>query len=253
MLANAATSSYAQTNIQLYNQLQETGYAGEDLACVRSAYELALRLFAGRVLSSGRVFLAHVIGAASILASVKASGRVVAAALLHNAYKNGDFGDGEPGVTHERRRYISDAVGTELEAYVHRYYSMSWETKVVRALPEQLPQLSTMDREVVTIFLADNLEKFVDMNLLYGSNSQRVLAFFERTGPAQIAIAQGLGLPELAAEFETQWKAAQTRTLPPELRAASEQKNSSILAPASYRPRLGLRWHHLWRKWRSQD
>ncbi len=38
---------YAQTNIQLYEQLIDAGYSDSDLICVRGGYDLAVRLFSG--------------------------------------------------------------------------------------------------------------------------------------------------------------------------------------------------------------
>ncbi len=86
--------SYAQTNIQLFNQLRQDGYSDADLILVRNAYELAMVLFTGRFQPSGKSFIAHVVGTASILAWLRLPAPVVAAGLLHNVYENGDFGDG---------------------------------------------------------------------------------------------------------------------------------------------------------------
>src|SRR5262245_4841225 len=98
--------AYAQTNIQLFNQLRYYAYSDADLNLVRDAYELAMVLFSGRFQSSGKSFIAHVVGTASILAWVRLPAPVVAAGLLHNAYGSGDFGDGRRGATTPRRRRI---------------------------------------------------------------------------------------------------------------------------------------------------
>ncbi len=59
--------SYDQTNIQLFNQLRHAGYSQMELKLVRDAYELAMDLFTGRFQPSGKSFMAHVVGTASIL------------------------------------------------------------------------------------------------------------------------------------------------------------------------------------------
>src|SRR5215469_10044102 len=74
---------YAQTNIQLYNQLAELGYTAEDARRVHRAYGLAMQLFTGSYRGSGRPFLSHLVGTASVLASVRAPIEVVTAGLLH--------------------------------------------------------------------------------------------------------------------------------------------------------------------------
>ena len=60
--------SCAQTNIQLFNQLRRDAYSDGDLNLVRHAYESAMVLFSGRFQPSGKSFIAHVVGTASILA-----------------------------------------------------------------------------------------------------------------------------------------------------------------------------------------
>ena len=62
------TLTVSQTNVQLYNRLAGLGYGIEALATVQRAYELAARLYAGRFQASGREFLCHGVGVASLLA-----------------------------------------------------------------------------------------------------------------------------------------------------------------------------------------
>jgi len=109
--------SYAQTNIQLFNQLRREGYSNTDLSLVRDAYELAMVLYSCRFLPSGRPFIAHVVRTASILAALHLSAQVVAAGLLHNAYGTGDFGDGSGGISTAKRALISRVLSPEVEEY----------------------------------------------------------------------------------------------------------------------------------------
>ena len=51
--------AFAQTNLQLINQLQNSGYPPAKLKFVATAYELAMRLFTGRFRASGKTFIAH--------------------------------------------------------------------------------------------------------------------------------------------------------------------------------------------------
>ena len=89
--------TYAQTNIQLFNQLQREGYGAADLEAVARAYDLAIALTTGRFRASGKTFIAHLVGTAGILGSLKAPGPLVVAGLLHAAYAAGDFGDDQSG------------------------------------------------------------------------------------------------------------------------------------------------------------
>ena len=79
-----AAHSFAQTNIQLINQLKNDRTPAE-IDEVLSGYELACELFSGIFRGSGKPFLAHVIGTASIVAALSAPANLVNAALLHAA------------------------------------------------------------------------------------------------------------------------------------------------------------------------
>ena len=63
---------YAQTNIQLYNQLQQQGYSVQELVQVRSTYELGITLMPGHFRPSGKPMETHLVGTASILAYLDA-------------------------------------------------------------------------------------------------------------------------------------------------------------------------------------
>ena len=71
--------TYAQTNIQLFKQLHGDGYSATELALICDAYRLAIRLYSGYFLASGRTEIAHVVGTASILGVLKVPAPVVAA------------------------------------------------------------------------------------------------------------------------------------------------------------------------------
>jgi (p)ppGpp synthase/HD superfamily hydrolase len=147
--------SYAQTNIQLFNQLhRQGGYSPADLQAVMSAYELAMLLTTGRFRASGKPFIAHLVGTSSILGSLKVPTPLVSAALLHAVYQAGDFGDGRPGVTEAKRRRVRAVVGEEVEEYVHRYQALSWTDQTIRSLAGALGSMAAIEGEVVLIRLA---------------------------------------------------------------------------------------------------
>ena len=95
---------YAQTNLQLYRQLAERGYPTSEIASVARAYELGLRLFPGTYRGSGKPFLAHLVGTASILSTLQARMPVIAAGLLHSVYTHGEFGNGWRGISNQASR-----------------------------------------------------------------------------------------------------------------------------------------------------
>ena len=128
---------YAQTNIRLYRQLDERGYAPDDVGAVGRAYELALRLFTCVYRGSGKPFLAHAVGTASILASLRARMPVIAAGLLHAAYTHGEFGNGWRGVSPPKRREVRRAVGEEVESLVARYTELAWHAGTIGGIRGQ--------------------------------------------------------------------------------------------------------------------
>jgi hypothetical protein len=62
---------FAQTNLQLFHQLRNAGYDEADLVCIHQAYQLACQVFTGFFRGSGKPFIAHLVGTASILATLE--------------------------------------------------------------------------------------------------------------------------------------------------------------------------------------
>jgi gluconolactonase len=228
--------SYAQTNIQLFNQLRRDGYSKADRDLVRDAYEVAMVLFSGRFQPSGKPFIAHVVGTASILASFQLPIAVVAAGLLHNVYEQGDFGDGRKCISVARRRKIRRVLSPELEECVARFPTLSWEwptNPLARENPHELPSI---DRAVLLIVFADHLEHLLDLDVLYyGHGSQR--RYLDNSKIA-VEIADRLGQRQLATEMRDAIRRTEFAELPVEL--TEHRSGSFIIVPKSCRKRLSL-------------
>jgi len=222
---------YAQTNIQLFNQLRHDGYANIELSLVRDAYELATQLYSGYFIGSGRTQIAHVVGTASILGALHLPAEVAAAGLIHNAYDNGDFGDGRKGACVARRQQIRQAVGAAVEEYVYRFptinrlvvsFSTDLFSQSSSPIREQLDALDPIDRQVLLIVLAERLDhclshEYKDRNLLHLR-----------------AVAEQVGFPTWATELE---QALRT----PAMQLTGRPLNrSGIMTPRSYRGRLWI-------------
>lgn len=224
---------FARTNLQLWNQLAAEGRAEADLAAIRAAYELGMRLFAGQFRPSGKTFLAHLVGTASVLAAAGAGPAVVASGLLHSAYTHGEFGDGRRGLAAAKREQVRRAVGEEVEALVARYTTLAWSEEALQAVRGRLAELAEADRQVLLVRLADTLEDHLDGGMRYCRKSASV-------GPAAVEAAEALGCPGLAR--------ALAEALPGPIPAPpateilrTEHRGSFTIAPASHRPRLALR------------
>src|SRR6058998_140988 len=158
---------YAQTGVQLFNQLRRDGYSTTDLSFVHDAYELAIVVFTGRFQPSGKSFIAHVVGTASILASLRLSAQVVAAGLLHNVYEQGDFGMIRRNASRGKRHKVSRLLGSEVEEYVVKFPSLHWQSSTAQLALDGPDRLGPGDRNVLAIRLADYLEHLLDLDRLY--------------------------------------------------------------------------------------
>jgi gluconolactonase len=225
---------YAQTNIQLFNQLRRNGFTKADRDLVCDAYQVAMALFSGRFQPSGKSFIAHVVGTASILASLRLPVAVVAAGLLHNVYEQGDFGDGRKSISRLRRRKIRRILGPEIEECVAKFptFSREWPTnQLARENPDELPSI---DRAVLLIVFADRLEHLLDLDVLYyGHGIQR---YYLENSKLAAEVADRLGL----CQFATEMREAIRRTEFAELPVASpnHRNGSFVIAPLSCRRRF---------------
>ena len=86
----------------------------------------------------------------------------MAAALLHAAYDLGDFGGGRRGAHQRNRRDLRVAVGPAVEALVHRYHTLGWGPEVARRCRTEVALLAPLDRDVVVIRLANEIDDSLD-------------------------------------------------------------------------------------------
>ena len=197
----------AQTNLQLYEQIAARPDA--ERLRVRAAYELATELFAGRYRGSGKPFVAHLVGTASVLAQHGAPLDVVLAGLLHAAYHQGEFGSGRPGMTVSRRTRMRRALGAGAEELIARYTRYEWSRVPDRIAPD--------DRPVVLMRIANEVDECADRGLLYsGSGKRRSMA--EHVARFTVA-AKALGEAQLAEQLQAAF-ASNHGALPDELRGS---------------------------------
>jgi gluconolactonase len=227
---------YAQTNLQLFNQLRDEGCPTKDLRLVADAYEMAMHLFSGRFQPSGKSFIAHVVGTASILASLRSPASVVAAGLLHNVYEHGDFGTGVGGRSYRKANKISRLVSAEVESYVAKFAAFHWQSHPARIALATPDRLEPLERNVLLIRLADYLEHLLDLDLLYYSPAGR--RYFCDNAGAAIRVAQSLRLEAFAAELEDAIHRLELAELPVELPPEQSRSGSFVIPPASCRRRL---------------
>lgn len=169
------THKYAQTNIQLYNQLRYLHYSETELEKTQEAYNLAIRLFSGQFRPNGKVFISHLVGTASILAAQNAPLTLIIAGLLHATYIHGRFTDPRRGITAGKRHKIRSVVGAETEDLIARYTDLQWNNNSIVALLKDVDSLDATQRDVVMIRLANELEDHLDRGRLFGCKRKQVL------------------------------------------------------------------------------
>ncbi len=173
---------YAQTNIQLYNQLAAAGWNDDDGAVIRRAHDLAMCLTAGYVRPNHKPFIAHLVGTASIVAAhvsfdhvpdPKSEARpirnvdLVSAALLHSVYLIGNFGDGRRKHNESRRRIVREQIGTGAEQIVQLFSTISWRMGHFMEMCRGYALLSCTQRAAVAVKLADIHEEYLDQGACY--------------------------------------------------------------------------------------
>jgi (p)ppGpp synthase/HD superfamily hydrolase len=235
---------YAQTIPQLYCQLQRAGYSVGEMCCIRDAYELAMVLFSGRFQASGKAFISHVVGTASILASLQLPAEVVAAGLLHNAYRNGDFGDGRRGISDARREQVRRVVGNEVEQYVAGFATLRWNLHTLSVIRDRPYDLDPIDRSVILLRLADHLEHLLDLDPLYSGNIGLNQYMAEGTS-ILIDTAENLGFTTLAAALRQAFDETRSTTLPAELCLLRSGTFGRFITPQSYHRRLSVEFRQL--------
>lgn len=237
----AGAVTYAQTSLQLFNQMRRAGYTQDDLATVRRAYDLAMRLFTSEYRGSGKPLLAHLVGTASVLVSLRARTPLVAAAVLHAAYLFGEFGDGRRKSSPAKRDLVRQAVGTDVEELITRYDDLRWEPEHVPRIHARLKTMTPEEREVLLLRLANELEDHVDLGVLYCGNADGRRAAIRSWLGLSVDMARQLGQPVLAAELDRVFQEVLSDDLPAVLR--QPHKYTHRVPPASHmlKPRLALR------------
>jgi (p)ppGpp synthase/HD superfamily hydrolase len=225
------TVELAQTNLQLYNYLISMGWSDADLVKVRDAYILSCELFCAMFRPSGKPFLAHLVGTASVLAAVNERPAVVVAGLLHASYTLGEFGDGLRGMTERKREKLRRACGSDVEPLVAAYTRFEWTPESIRRLA-QAASMDAAQRDVLVIRLANEVDDWSDVGLRYAPEH----TLMERALEPLVDLAGRIGLQELGEELRDQAGLNRSADVPGLL--VRSEAGSYTIAPRSYRRRF---------------
>ena len=193
---------YAQTPVALLRQMRDAGYPASEIVAVGRASDLAARLFAGLHRASGKPFVAHLTGTASVLASIGSPLRLVVAGILHATYVLGRFGDGPSGATPSRRALLAGSIGGSAEEIVFRYATLPWEQGETNGSSMTMDRLDPLERDVVVARLANEVEEAIDCGILFHLDGESRRALYLAATPRWSAWARQLGHEPLARALE---------------------------------------------------
>ena len=226
---------YAQTNIQLYNQLLSESYPNADLRLVSNSYKLAQQLFSLRFRPSGDTFISHLVGTASILASLHMPVEILVAGLLHAAYIHGEFGKiSINSITDSKREIVRGIVGEEAEKYIYKYTLLKWNSKSIPGYLERLNVYDDTGRNVLLIRLVNEMEDNSNLTPLYCPDQLQRINYLKNSGPLIIDIAKQLGYPDLAIELSEVFSQVISIKIPGKLNNPDGSKRAYIIVPKSY-------------------
>lgn len=238
-MKTATKIAYAQSNIQLFNQLIASGYTEEEIGCVVDAYKLVMNLFTGIFRSSGKTFIAHLIGTASILVNLKAPVEVVIGGLLHAAYASGEFGTGIKGVSLAKRSQVKSIVGQKVEEYIYRYTLWPENDPIATSAVDYVNGLTPLEKDILLIRLANHLEEYIDLGMLYSGHG-RQNKYVKDENFISVELAQILGFPSLSAELNTVFNEVYSTTIPTVLTNITGRNGSYLLPPKTHQKRLSV-------------
>jgi (p)ppGpp synthase/HD superfamily hydrolase len=220
-----------QTNLQLFNELRAAGYPDGDVARIKAAHDFVARCFAGWFRASGKPFISHLIGTAGILGALRARTPVVVAGLSHAIFTQGELPAATARSPRLMRAQVRRELGDEAEDLVARYDALEWNARALPGLRARLPAMAPVDREVVLMRLANELDDHLDLAVLYYPNADgrqgRISSGLRLAGD----IAKDLGFLELAGSLDRAFDATLTASVPSALRTSHAASYS--VAPAS--------------------
>jgi hypothetical protein len=227
----------ARTPAALFRQMRDQGHGLEELELVRRAYDLNISVYSARFEPDGTPFQVHGIGTASVMAQLGAPAYVVGAAIIHNALRSGDWGDGRgPGPTASRRARVRDAIGADAEGFLFDLYTVAGRP---RAEVIADPALDSGERWRVLLRTADLLDKWDDGRIMYSGDGRSDRAYVAEHQAEVVVAARKLGGDEFADSLEAAFARVESEKIPESLLSA--RPYSTVVPPASYRRRLRTR------------
>jgi hypothetical protein len=205
---------YAQSILELLNQLYLDGYGRSDLCLARDAYVLAMGAFTGLARPSGKLFIDHAVGTASVLHLVGAPPAITCAGLIHSIYAHGEMGRWRKGISKASRRKVEAVVGAQVEELVAGYSALRWNRATISAIATEVKAYDAVGRGVVLMHLANEVDEHLDGGVLYLPDAERRRDADMLLLPSLVTMAEELGYPILASELPRVFEETMSSTIP---------------------------------------
>lgn len=191
-------SEIAATNLQLYNQLADDGWAEISIQAVHDAYRVVAGFSYPSFRANWKPFLSHLTGVASIVAWDSRDSVLVAAALSHSALEYGLYPKLVGNSRTRRRAFLRKRLGDDVFALVRAYHYADWAHVM-----DPASELSAVEAAIRHIKLADMLDDLTDELSPVATNKKVGVALSDADALRRCAdMARGLDARHLAAGYE---------------------------------------------------
>jgi hypothetical protein len=151
-------------------------------------------------------------------------------------------------------------IGERGEDIVARYTNFPWNKEAISALQNDLPVPGSVEREVLLIRLANELEDHLDFAALYSGHAEYRREVIRSYLFQCSDIAEKLGFPALASALSGAFEETLSADLPQPLQQENKNltdketvylihwKSSFLFPPATHRLRLNVRVNRIFRR-----
>jgi hypothetical protein len=137
------------------------------------------------------------------------------------------------GASEAKRRRLRRIVGSAAEEYVARYAALLWFTEEkIRAVYRRVNDLNPLDRDVLLIRLANELEELLDFGWLHWSSLEGRKGYRDGIGRMVVGMAERIGYPTLARELEDRLNRSAETDIPSEMRDEIIGGTASDMVPS---------------------
>lgn len=163
MKENALT--WSQTVDGIYAEARQTGWSDE-LADLMQAYTLIEPMFTGWCRASGRPFLCHLVGTASLMLQHGGTRDEVLAALTHAVIESGAYGRWGTKPREEVQALIVNGLPPGSLRYVEAYSALDWRSFVAAAEQDLPGSLQKVDQTVLKLRIVNEIDDSLDWPFL---------------------------------------------------------------------------------------